>query len=429
MAPLEWVLYIFLALAVLLVMITIHEAGHYTAGKLLKFKINEFAIGFGKPLYKKTKKDGEVFSIRMLPLGGYCAFEGEDEDKPASEGAFNNQPVWKRLIVLFMGPFFNFLSALIFSVIFLVSFGYADRVQITKVTLPDSYTGQAQEWLMKDDVIIAVNGKECDFVTDSYFANMITAYDYEDEFTITVKRDGKEIVLNGIYKDVWDEFKSKGDSTYGKKFALDGQNYVYALRYNTLETKCQLVKLDSDNNPIDDCIYDVDAQGLIHIDENTTLKAVYTLSGSNIEDASLSKPIIGVQTQYYKYGFFEALGYTFVFCIKWAWKILLILWQLLTLKLAITNLGGTVTTIVTLAEATHASMANLLLLFPLISINLAVFNLLPFPALDGARMVFVEIEGIRGKPINRKIEGMIHFIGLMILLGFVLVVDILHFVL
>ena len=216
---------------------------------------------------------------------------------------------------------------------------------------------------------------------------------------------------------------------YVKKFALDGQNYVYALRYNTLETKCQLVKLDSDNNPIDDCIYDVDAQGLIHIDENSTLKAVYTLNGDNIESASLSKPIIGVQTQYYRYGFFEALGYTFVFCIKWAWKILLILWQLLTLRLAITNLGGTVTTIVTLAEATHASIANLLLLFPLISINLAVFNLLPFPALDGARMVFVGIEGIRGKPINRKIEGMIHFIGLMILLGFVLVVDILHFVL
>ena len=91
-------------------------------------------------------------------------------------------------------------------------------------------------------------------------------------------------------------------------------------------------------------------------------------------------------------------------------------------------MGGTVTTIVTIAEVTQTNIASLLLLIPLISINLAVFNLLPFPALDGARMVFVTIEWIRGKPISRKIEGIIHFIGLLVLLGFVLLVDILHFV-
>ena len=91
-------------------------------------------------------------------------------------------------------------------------------------------------------------------------------------------------------------------------------------------------------------------------------------------------------------------------------------------------MGGTVTTVVTIAQVTQTNIASLLLLIPLISVNLAVFNLLPFPALDGARMVFVLIEMIRKKPINRKLEGTIHFIGLMILLLFVLIVDILHFV-
>ena len=91
-------LYILLALAVLLVLITVHELGHYIAGKIFGFQINEFAIGFGPAIYKhKNKKTGEIFSIRMLPLGGYCAFEGEDDENP-NPRAFNNMKPWKRLM-------------------------------------------------------------------------------------------------------------------------------------------------------------------------------------------------------------------------------------------------------------------------------------------------------------------------------------------
>ncbi len=414
-----WVLYIAIALLVLMLMITIHEFGHYSAGKLLGFKIEEFAIGFGKPIFKKTKKNGEVFSIRILPLGGFCQFEGEDEDKPASKGAFNNQPVWKRLIVLFFGPFFNFLSALIFSMIFLMSFGYADRVQVKSVTIPPSAT--AQTWLMEGDIITHVNGVECDFVTDSYFMNMITEFDYGDgtegdSFTVTVRRNGesKDIL---IYKSIWSEVASKSDDTYGHLYALNDSDYIYALRENP-DTSVDVLKIE---NGEETETFAVDEFGFVKI-EDKTFKVDYAAS-------TISRATIGIETNYYKYGFFEALGYTFVFCIKWAWKILLILWQLITFRLPISSLGGTVTTVVTLAEATYRNFANLLLLFPLISINLAVFNLLPFPALDGARMVFVGIEGIRRKPVNRKVEGMIHMIGLIILFLFVIVVDILHFIL
>ena len=73
-------IYILLAIVVLLVLITVHEFGHYVAGKILGFKINEFSIGFGPAIFKREKKDGELFAIRALPLGGYCAFEGEDEE-------------------------------------------------------------------------------------------------------------------------------------------------------------------------------------------------------------------------------------------------------------------------------------------------------------------------------------------------------------
>ena len=67
---------VIVAILILLATITVHEFGHYIVGKLLKFKINEFAIGMGPAIYKKVKKNGEVFSIRIFPLGGFCAFEG-----------------------------------------------------------------------------------------------------------------------------------------------------------------------------------------------------------------------------------------------------------------------------------------------------------------------------------------------------------------
>ena len=113
---LSFVFYVFIAILILLAMVTIHEFGHFIAGRKLGFKINEFSVGFGKVLFQRTTKDGILVSLRLIPLGGYCAFDGEDSDVD-SPTAFNNQKPWKRLIVLFNGAFFNFLSAVLFSFI------------------------------------------------------------------------------------------------------------------------------------------------------------------------------------------------------------------------------------------------------------------------------------------------------------------------
>lgn len=442
------VLYILLAICVLLFMIMIHELGHYTAGKLLKFKINEFSIGFGKAIFSKTKKNGEKFSIRIFPLGGYCAFEGEDEDKPGEVGAFNSQKPWKRLIVLFMGAFFNFLSAIIFAVIFLMAFGYNDRVQVSDVTLPQNYTQSVESWFMEGDVIHAVNGKETNFVYDEYFTTLIADFSAEEEFVVSVYRDGKDIDLT-IHKS-WFDCLSKSSELENKSplFALDGSNYNYACMLVPVTSeemqasidrgdKYKFIDIGGQNYSLK--LYDTTANTLktytVQTDDLVTIGGVsfkvdYSLvtNATDLSNVSISDTKIGIITQNYRYGFFEAIGRSFVFCFGWAWKILIILWQLITGKLALTSMGGTVTTVVTIAQVTQSNIASLLLLIPLISINLAVFNLLPFPALDGARMVFVFIEWIRKKPINRKLEGTIHFIGLLVLLLFVLLVDILHFV-
>ena len=112
-------LYIILAIAVLLLMVLIHEFGHYVIGRMLNFKITEFSVGFGKAIFSRKNKRGELISLRIFPLGGYCAFAGEDETNPDDKEAFTNQAPWKRILVYLAGVTFNFTTAVIFSLILL----------------------------------------------------------------------------------------------------------------------------------------------------------------------------------------------------------------------------------------------------------------------------------------------------------------------
>jgi len=376
----KYIGYILIAILVLLFMVLIHELGHYVAGKALKFKINEFSVGFGPKILQKKNKQGELISLRAFPLGGYCAFEGETEENKDNPEAFNNQKPWKRLIVLFSGAFFNFLSGIIFSFILLVSSGY-DLVQVKNVEA----NSINYNYLQAGDVIYGVENNKIDFVDDDYFAKLITDYIQTDY---------------GTYE---------GDITLEiNKFIENDKTYYLVETPITFNVKRDGEKLEVQG--FVNTIYDVNGK-----------YAGWTMLATNDENAA----DFGLKT--YRYGFWEALGNAVPFTCKWAWKVLVIFGQLLTGQLAITSLGGPVTTVTMIANFTQQNM--LLLLLPLIAVNLAVFNLLPIPALDGFQMIFVAIEWIRKKPVKREVVNAINNIGLIVLFGFVIVVDILQFVL
>ena len=337
--------YIILAILVLMIMIVIHELGHYIAGKIFKFKINEFSIGFGKAIFSKKMKSGETFSIRLIPLGGYCAFAGEDKDV-TQEGDFNSKPWWQRLIVLFSGAFFNFLSAIIFTV-FLLAFAASGYSKITSVDGVE-YVGSSPQ-IQVNDVVLRVNGTKTKFLNGG-FTNLISKASNTEPIVLTVDRDGDIIDIT--------------------------------VRKHTQETT------DSDGNTV-------------------------------------TNYVVGVTTTNHKYSFGKALYMAVPVTCEIGIDCLTIIGNIFIGRYSIKDLGGPITTIGTIATASR-HLINLLLLFPLISVNLAVFNWLPIPSLDGARMVFVIIEAIRKKPINRDIEAKIHGIGLFILFAFVIVIDLLH---
>lgn len=181
--------YVLIALCCLMFMVIVHEFGHYLAGKLLGFKINEFAIGFGPRIIKITnKKNGEIFSVRPFPLGGFCQFLGEDEEVEV-EGAFNSQKPWKRLIVLFSGAFFNLVSA--FIIITLIFTFYGQLLPCVSEISEESYIYQ-NSLLEVGDVILEVNGKDVNILMQEDLNNAFNRIKEDETGTFTILRNGKK---------------------------------------------------------------------------------------------------------------------------------------------------------------------------------------------------------------------------------------------
>ncbi len=404
-----------LSIFMLLVMITVHEFGHYIAGKIFKFKINEFSIGFGPALFKKKhKKTDELFAIRLIPLGGYCAFEGEDgldEESPAPEkeisaevqtaevfpdvavasenqktvteeksavgtpvkgvspDAFTKKKPWQRIIVLVAGAFMNYVLALLMILIGFFAYGQS-MIAVWKMDAPtEEYRS---EYSLQDlDIMLEAEGRNLYLTTDIAKA------------------------LNG---------KKAGDLVEMKVSRVVG-------------------KTDDDKNIREEMTVSVMLREDVTVKNSADLNSVWRALGIANEEG-----VDQLATTYYQFGFFETLGRSFAYSFKIAGSIFKVLGELLTGQLGISALGGPITTISMTSQMVSRGFRSFLEIGSFIGVNLAVFNLLPIPALDGSKVVFTAIEWVRGKPISRKVEAIIHAVGFILLLGFAVLVDFLQFI-
>lgn len=370
---LKWVGYFLVALLCLMLMIMLHELGHYTFGKIFKFKINEFSIGFGPKLFGKTnKKTGELFSVRAVPLGGYCSFAGED-DEGESEGDFNKRPVWQRIIVLFAGAGFNFLSAFLVITIFFSAYGEYFPVvgnAYEHVEYIDDNTYQVidgSQQLKEGDIIMSVNGKNCYSLLEyNRLSSLLSKQD--DNLEIVVIRDGAKQTLN-VKKQYYISYTESGEK-------------------------------DADGNPIKQ----------EHVSASKGL-------GISMGSYSVQKLSAG---QAFTHG--ATFGYDVLRVTVNSFK------QIFSGSISVgESMGGTATAIFSLAQLVQAGIPAIIYGFCILSMSIGIMNILPLPALDGSRIVFAIIEGIRRKPLNRKIEGTIHFVGLIVLFALAIILDLVHF--
>lgn len=363
-----------------LVMVSLHEFGHFITAKLLNFKILEYAIGFGPAIWK-SKKSEIQYSLRIIPFGGYCKFEGEDTES-SDERAFSNQPTWKRIIVVAAGGIFNVILGFL---LFLIIITQTSPIVTNRVESVEPSSYVAQSGLKAGDEIIRINGKKVNFYNDiTLYTQNFTEETYS---TVTIKRDGERKTL---------EFKpTKSTVIYSyTDEGVDVSEYI-----NGKLSKSEFYEYGEDVAKNDELIG---------------------------KEEKVERLIIGFVPQREEVTFFNIWGEA---CNQTRFVVKLVynsLWQMVTGKVGVDQMSGPVGIVKEVNTAVNsggASVLYVLNLTALLTINLGVFNLLPIPALDGGRLFFMLIELISRKRIPPEKEGMVHAIGFMLLIALIIFVS------
>ena len=320
------------SLVVFLLVVMLHEFGHFTVAKLSGIKVNEFSIGMGPKLFQKQKGE-TAYSLRALPIGGYVAMEGEEESSHDPR-SFNNAPILKRMAVVLAGAFMNFILAfLAFTIIFsIVGYGSNEIDTVIKDS-PAEIAG-----IKAGDKIIEIDKIK---TKDIYEINSLIRDKKDEEINLKINRKGENLDIN-------------------LKPRYSEENKMY---------------------------------------------------------------LIGIKSKL-KHSFFKSIELGAKRTGEMSLMILKSLKMIFDGSFKIEYLSGPVGVVQMIGSESSKGFLNFLQILALISVNLGVFNLLPIPALDGGKFLFLLIEALRGKPINEKFEQGLSLIGISLLFSLMIYVTI-----
>ena len=327
-------LQIILAILAFGMLVIVHEFGHFITAKRGGVQVNEFWIGMGPTLLKK-EHNGTLYCLKLLPFGGACVMEGEDEDSE-SEHAFGKASLPRRMLIVAAGALMNFLVGFLIVLAVIQPNGPNGGYIVSTIdSIDPASTAAAEGGLQAGDEILEVDGYNILMRSDFEIA---LARGADTTYEVVVRRDGEKITLPAVVLEATIEGE-------------DGRKMI----------------------------------GLTFAEQPDSI-------GMHVNMA--------VRTS-----------------VNYARMVWASLGMLVTGQVGVDQLSGPVGVAEVMATTASYSIAAFLQLVAFISINLGVMNLLPLPALDGGRLVFLILEGIRRKPVPAKYEGYIHAAGLMLLLA------------
>jgi len=347
-------------IAVLAVIILIHEFGHYISARIFKVNVEEFGVGF-PPRITGIRLKKTLYSINWIPAGGFVRLKGEQGDHKEDEDSFTHKKPWQRAIILFAGVLMN-----IFLAMAILSAGY--MIGLPKAT-------------------------ESDLGNNARVTNQ--------HIEIVSVREGSPAKQAGLASgDVITELNDVSPTT---------TDQVKNVTETNLDTPIN-VSFTRDKEP-----------------QSVTVTP-------KILSETPDRPTIGIATIAVgdvSYPFFMAIWMGIKESIQFLWLISTALWGMLASLIMHQpvqgDLVGPIGVAVITSKFAHLGFIYLLQFVAIISLNLAIINVLPIPALDGGRLLFLLIEKIKGSPINQKTEAVIHnigFIAILLLIGFITVRDI-----
>lgn len=414
--------------------IFIHEFGHFITAKKSGIKVNEFSLGMGPKIFSFGKGETK-YSLRIFPIGGFCAMEGEDEDSPEPR-AFNNAKVWKRMIIIIAGAVMNIILGfvLMFVVVVQQDSYSSTEVQSFPATSFSSCTG-----LQSGDVIKEINGYGISTSMDFNYPISTAELKTVDGSTLEIyKEDCGNNLYNMAVSLVQDknnklsdeqvskvnELLSKSSNEIAKAKSKEDAFSVYENYYKKINDACgikdykveKIVEKETRKRYTADIL--VERNG-----EEKLLKNVqfFTYTTKDNSDPQVS---IDFYVKPIEKTFGSVISQTFKQTISTCKMIYASLCGLLTGKFGLKDMSGpigiasAVTTVASesLSSGFMSAVNSIIYVMMIITVNLGLFNMLPFPALDGGRFVFLIIEAIRGKSVPRKVEAIVNGIGMGLLI-------------
>lgn len=410
---------IIIALLVFSVIVLFHELGHFLLAKRNNIAVTEFSLGMG-PRLLSTEKGGTRYSLKLFPIGGSCMMVGEDDDDN-TEGSFNNASVWARISVVAAGPIFNFILAFVFAMIITSVVGY-DPAKVLQVA---EGSPAAEAGLREGDVITEFQGRHISIGRDlDSYMNLHGLQD--EEISLTYKRDGKKYNI---------AYTADSEKRYmlGFYYMTEGEPQITQVMIGSSMAKAGVMP--------GDIIREINGVAVADAKELQEYLSKHPLDGSEVtlgmeRDGKVETIVATPQmTKTVDSGFVYniyrektnfpgVMKYSAVEVRYWISSTIESLMMLVKGQFSVNDLAGPVGIINGIGDSYEAAkeegavMVWMQMLYwaILLSANLGVMNLLPIPALDGGRLVFLLIEAVRKKRLNPNVEGMIHFAGFMLLM-------------
>lgn len=418
-------------------LVLVHEWGHFAVARLFRVWVHQFAIGMGPAVWQRKGRETE-YSLRIFPIGGYIRMAGEDRESEEDQAVpkerlFTSKPAWQRMMIVLAGPVMNIIAAIFLMIVIVGAFGLPYLEVAELVPMPDGSPSPSQGIIQIGDRIERVNKQA---IYSAQQLQQVIRASAGEKVTMELLRGETRQTVS--VKPSWSD--RDGRYIIGVKFApVSTTNTVAKLAPGAFLAQQGLQAGDRvlSVNGIPVWSFWQIRELLLHTQSAT----IVVQRGS--QQLTLPEIPVAGRAELELFNGFEpeplmrriSIGQTIVVGAQRSWDTVVAIVEWLKnlpqqLDKAGEQVSGPAGIAFVLGQSLQFGLMPFLFVVAVLSLNLGVFNLLPIPALDGSRIIFLLIEMIRGKPIPPEREGLIHYIGFILLIGLIVLVtynDIMRF--